>query len=105
MPGRGILMMTNEKKENTVYYVANTHQFTGDAETAIALAAKDIKKCNERSWVRETISEPIAFKTRNGYIVKCIRENGKDFKRKIFVFDSSKDKIPFEGIILNAQKN
>lgn len=97
---------TTEKKENMVYFVANTHQFTGDAETAIALAAKDIKKCNEDMWKREIISDPVAFKTCYGYIVKCIRENGKDFKRKIFVFDSSsKDKISFEGIILNAQKN
>lgn len=59
----------------------------------------------KKPWRRETISEPVAFKTKNGYIVKCIRENGKDFKRKILVFDNDKDKIPFEGIILNAQKN
>lgn len=98
-------MVTNEKKENMIYFVAKTAQFAGDVETAIALAAKDIKKCNEKPWMRETISDPVAFKTKNGYIVKCIRENGKDFKRKILVFDNDKDKIPFEGIILNAQKN
>lgn len=41
--------MTNEKKENMIYFVAKTAQFAGDVETAIALAAKDIKKHNEKT--------------------------------------------------------
>lgn len=97
--------MTNEKKENTtIYFIPSTGEFTNDAETAFALAAQDIKKYNNYLY-QATISDPIVFKTDYGYVVKCIRANGKDFQRRIRMFDAGKDKIVFEGFVLDAQEN
>lgn len=97
--------MTNEKKENNiVYFIPSTGEFTNDAETAFALAAQNIKKRNNILY-RTTISDPIVFKTDYGYVVKCIKANGKDFQRSIRMFDTSKEKIIFEGFVLDAQEN